>query len=113
MLNEKFSEEIKEALFQLHPDKALGPDGFLASFFQRFWGILGDEVHEAIEELWNTGNLLREINTTFIALVPKKEDANSLDDFQPISLCNTLYQILSKAMPTRLKLILPSVISEE
>lgn len=26
-------QEIKEATFVIHPDKALGPDGFSASFF--------------------------------------------------------------------------------
>lgn len=40
-LSEKFSvEEIKEAVFQLGRDKALGPDGFPLSFYQTFWEMI-------------------------------------------------------------------------
>jgi hypothetical protein len=29
-------EEVREALFQMHPDKAPGPDGFNPAFYQHF-----------------------------------------------------------------------------
>ena len=32
-------EEVCDALFQMHPTKALGIDGFHALFFQKFWDI--------------------------------------------------------------------------
>lgn len=37
-------DEIHFALQQMHPCKALGPDGTHAIFYQRFWHILGDDV---------------------------------------------------------------------
>lgn len=37
-------KEVKEALFQMFPTKAPGPDSFPAHFFQRHWDICGEEV---------------------------------------------------------------------
>lgn len=59
------------------------------------------------------GIVLKDFNNTFIALIPKKVEFNSFDDFCPISLCNTIYKIISKVMANRLKPILELVISSE
>ena len=37
-------EEVREALFAMHPNKAPGIDGLHALFFQKFWHILGPDI---------------------------------------------------------------------
>lgn len=44
---------------------------------------------------------------------PKKEKLSNLEDFQPISLCNTIYKVISKVLANRLKKILKFIIFEE
>jgi hypothetical protein len=42
------------------------------------------------------------VNETAVVLIPKKEDAESLKDYRPISLCNVIYKIVSKCMANKL-----------
>lgn len=73
---------------------------------------MGQELVKAIEASWNSGNLLREVNNTLIALIPK-DTAFHLDDYHPISLCNRVYKVMTKAMANRLKKILSDIISDK
>ena len=55
--------------------------------------------------------MLSEINQTFIALIPKTDNPTSINHYRPISLCNTIYKIISKILANRLKPILPKLIN--
>ncbi|GKD27441.1 RNA-directed DNA polymerase, eukaryota, reverse transcriptase zinc-binding domain protein, partial [Tanacetum coccineum] len=71
MVREVSNEEIKIAMFQIDDNKAPGPDGYSATFFKKAWNIVGNDVCLAVKEFFETGKILREINSTLIALVPK------------------------------------------
>lgn len=106
-------EEVHKALFQMHPDKAPGPDGFPAGFFQKCWSFMGNELWKFTEEFRKTGRFVKDINNSIIALIPKKQKCTSFDDFRPISLCNTLFKIAAKVLANRLKPLLEKIISAE
>lgn len=109
----KFSEEVKSPLMKMNPDKAPGPNDFPTSFFQKCWGYMGPEIKEALEGVRNLGKILKEINNTFLVLIPKKEKSDNFNDYRPIALCNTLYKLLTKTLAARLHKLLPLIISEE
>jgi hypothetical protein len=87
-------EEIQNALNQLDPLKAPGPDGFPACFFQQNWEIFHQEVCDAIKYCFETCKLDASINSTVIALIPKTKNPISVTKFRPINLCNVVYKIL-------------------
>lgn len=65
-------EEVKFALFEINPDKSPGEDGFNPGFYQHFWDILGSEVTLFCNQVILTGKLPKDINSTQLALIPKK-----------------------------------------
>ncbi|KAF5471735.1 hypothetical protein F2P56_008508 [Juglans regia] len=103
--------EVKEALFQMNPLGSLGPNGFPIDFYQVHWEIVGDKVTQAVLEVLNSEGDISYINNTYIVLIPKVKCPKFVLDFQPISLCNVLYKVVSKVLANRLKKILPQIIS--
>ena len=103
---------IKAALFAIHADKALGPDGFSASFFQSNWDIVGPAIVVEIQSFFSSGTLPASMNVTHVRLIPKTNGAKRVADYQPITLCNVFYKIISKLLSLRLKPVLSSIISE-
>jgi hypothetical protein len=116
-MNEKlcseFSDkEISDALFQIGPLKAPGPDGFPARFFQRNWGALKEEIIAGVKNFFQTGVMPAGVNDTTIVLIPKMDDPENLTHFRPISLCNVIYKVVSKCLVNRLRPLLDDIISE-
>jgi hypothetical protein len=114
LLGAPFSEqEVEEALFCMAPNKAPGVDGFNAGFFQTHWDLIKGCVMEAVLGFLNGGELPEEVNKTLLVLIPKVTNPQDLTQYRPISLCNVLYKICSKAMANRLRRILDEIISVE
>ena len=60
-------EEIQQTIYPLKDGKAPGPDGYSAGFLKKAWGIVGNDVIEAIVNIFETGKLLREVNSTIVS----------------------------------------------
>ena len=78
-----------------------------------FWiiGILSkNDVPHVVKSLFLKRKLLKQINYTLIPLVPKVENSTTTAQFQPISLCNSLYTIIAKILVNRMYLILEKII---
>ncbi|CAN1139929.1 Transposon TX1 uncharacterized 149 kDa protein [Linum perenne] len=103
--------EVRTAIFDIPADKSAGPDGFTSLFFQRSWRIVGQKITSDVQMFFKTGNMPRPVNSTLLALIPKKKNAANIKDFRPIACCNVLYKCVAKIISARLKKCLPEVIS--
>ena len=73
--------------------------------------MVRESVWAAGDDFFTTGSLLRELNHTFIALIPKEALANELKDYRPISLCNNIYKLISKILAIRLQALMGMLVS--
>ncbi|GJZ26972.1 protein LAZ1, partial [Tanacetum coccineum] len=86
MIHNVSDEEIKSAMFSIRDDKSQGPDG--------------------------NGQILKEINYTFIALIPKVSIPSRINDYRPISCCNVIYKCISKILTNRIIEGIKEVVSD-
>nr|KAJ0197187.1 hypothetical protein LSAT_V11C700342420 [Lactuca sativa] len=106
------NEEIKAALFDIGDDKSPGPDGYSAKFFKSMWSIIGEDFCLAVKEFFASEKILKEVNATVIALVPKVDSPGKVSDFRPISCCSVIYKCISKVIVARIRNHLGSIVAE-
>ncbi|XP_074327612.1 uncharacterized protein LOC141665526 [Apium graveolens] len=105
-------EEVKAALFSMHPDKAPGPDGMTPAFYHRHWQIVGRDIVNLVRRFFEDGQMPQGLNDINVVLIPKKKYPMNIGDLRPISLCNVLVKVITKVMANRLKGLLQGVVSE-
>ncbi|KAG2689981.1 hypothetical protein I3760_09G165600 [Carya illinoinensis] len=72
-------------------------------FYKYYWSIIKNDLQDAIKSFFTHGKILKEINHTNIALVPKMDNPTIVHHFRPISLSNVCYKIIAKILANRLK----------
>lgn len=104
-------EEVIKALSSLGSTKALGPYGFTALFYKKYWSTVREDVLACIWNFFKNEHLLKEQNHTFTSLVSNQSGSHIVHQFRPISLCNIVYKIITNILANRLKILLPKIIS--
>lgn len=102
------SEEIKETMWDYDNFKNPESDGINLGFIKNFWDILKVELL-IFSFFHRNGKLTKDINSTFITLIPKFESPQRLAEFRPISLVGCLHKNLSKVLANRLRKVVGNV----
>jgi len=106
-------EEVRNVVFSLNKEGAPGPDGFVAYFFQTYWSIIQSDVFNAVIQFYTNGWIMPNYNSNTIILIPKVDNAETVEQFRPIALANFKFKIVTKILADRLATIMPFIISEE
>ena len=105
-------EEIRCAVWNCGSDKSPGSDGFNFKFIKHFWKELKPDFLTLIAEFYVNATFPKGGNSSFIALIPKLKDPQSISDFRPISLIGCVYKVIDKLLANRLRKVLTHLIDE-
>lgn len=112
LLTDTFTEkEVIDAISDCDSSKSPGPDGFNFYFIKECWYMIREDILRMLGEFQIYGKIVKGLNPSFIALIPKKEGATDLCEYRPISLIGSVYKILSKILATRFSKVIGRVIS--
>jgi hypothetical protein len=103
-----FEFEIWETISELPSDKAPGPDGFTGLFYKVAWPIIKQDVVNAF--WWLDGRSFNLINDAFMILLRKKNEAQEIRDYRPISLMHRFVKLIAKCLARRLALVLNDLV---
>lgn len=98
-----FDEEVLETIKTLSSDKSPSPNGFTDRFYEACCPIIKTNLLAVLSCVWaqkfrNMGLL----NSVYINLQPKVENASHIKDFRPISLVHSFANIVIKLLVNRL-----------
>jgi hypothetical protein len=103
-------EEVRKTIFQMENNKAPGPDGFLAEFYQTFWDTIKSDLLDLFSCL-HAGQLeLFRLNFGDIVLLPKVNEAENIQQYRPIYLLNVSFKIFTKVATLRLNTVADHVV---
>ena len=98
LIKEVSEEELKATLNNFQKDKNLGPDGWTVELFLADYDTIGPDLLQLVEETRVNGILHLPLNSTFLALIPKKDNPESLEALEEISTQNGPFNFYSNSM---------------
>ena len=107
-------DEIESALKKMKTGSSPGLDGLTTEFYKMFWPVLKNFIYDSYMYSIETGSLSPSQCKGVTTLIHKGKQLNKSDitNYRPISVGNTDYKILSRAIADRLKTVLPKIISD-
>ena len=68
-------------------------------------------MREEVKGIFSSSMIPEYLNHTLITLIPKCKNPESFNHYRPISLCNTVYKVVSKIVFGRLRPLLLGLVS--
>ena len=106
--------EVLKAVKAMKPGKSPGTCGLTSEFYKFFWTDIKNILVSSLNYNLRNGKLSVEQRRGILTLIPKKDkDRLYLKNWRPLTLLNTDYKILAKALANRLTKYLPFIIEDD
>lgn len=104
-------QEIRLAFFLHETPESSGPRWLTSYFFQKAWGIIETDLSATIQDWYRKEKIPENLCRALICLIPKQSSPDTIKQYRPISLCNTIYKLITKILVNRVKTLIPEWIS--
>ncbi|KAJ7558752.1 hypothetical protein O6H91_04G054100 [Diphasiastrum complanatum] len=105
-------EELHSALKAMNRDKTPGPNWVTPNFFLDHWNVDGLALLRSIHSAFSSGSFPASLSQGLIKLVPKIVSPSNIFDYRPLTMLNTSYKIVAKAITKRIAPFLPTHLSK-
>ena len=106
-------KECYESLVNFKNNKSPGNDGLTKEFYIAFWKKISKPLLDCYKYSQDVKSLSNSQRQAIITLLEKPgKDRSYLKNWRPISLLNFDYKLLTKVLGSRVKNVLPSIISD-
>ena len=102
--------KLTKALRSMMNNKSPGMDGLTREFYVQFWDRLSKALTDVANYNYNRTAMTDSQRRALLKLLFKKDDAELLKNWRPISLLNVDYKLIAKVLALRLRRVLPTVI---
>ena len=92
-------------------NKAPGPDGFPAEFYQQFWDVIKGDLMNMFHDLHKGDLPLFSLHFGVITLLPKTQEASKIQQYRPICLLNISFKIFTKVATTRINSVADHIVN--
>ncbi|CAH1274736.1 TIE1 [Branchiostoma lanceolatum] len=106
-------DELLTSVLSMENNKCPGSDGLPKEFYTTFWHLVADDLLSVFKEVFEDGELSPSQKFGVVTLLPKKGDELDPKNRRPISLLNTDYKLLTKALNNRLPSVAASVLHSD
>ena len=105
-------EEILRAIKDMKNNKSPGIDGLTREFYIIMWDVIGNDLIDVIANVCLQDQLPESWTEGLVTLIFKeKGDVNDLKNWRPITLLNTDYKIMTKALANRMRKVAGHVVN--
>ena len=107
-------KEIKQAIHAMNNNKTPGQDGIPIDFYKVFWSRLQDIFYAMILLEYEEQQLHETAREGILNLIPKpNKDSRYIKNLRPITLLNTDYKIIEKAVANKMMPAMKNIINKD
>ena len=107
-------EDLAEAVKRMSNKKTPGEDGIPVDFYKVFWKLLKQPLHEVLLYSYENRKLHQTGRMGILNLIPKQnKDTRHVKNLRPITLLNTDYKIVEKAIADKMQPALEHIINQD